>query len=64
HEAVDVAVRGAALEVSPVTETAAVVVTGAEVRELGAAAAVAVLQAQGASVEVEGGRLRIRLPAA
>ena len=64
QEAVEVAVRGAALEVSPVTETAAVVVTGAEVRELGAAAAVAVLQAQGASLEVEGGRLRIGLPAA
>jgi signal transduction histidine kinase len=64
HDAVDLAVRGTVLEISPVTETAALVVTGVEFRELGAAAAVALLRAQGASPELEGNRLRIPLPAA
>ena len=51
------------LAVAPVTESAALVVTGEEVRELSAAAAVALVRAQGGSVELEGETLRIRLPA-
>ena len=63
-QTVDVAVRGAELELSPLAGSAAVVVTGTELRELGAAAAVALLRALGGSVDAEADRLRIALPAA
>jgi signal transduction histidine kinase len=62
-ESVDVAVRGAELELSPLAGSAAAVVTGTELRELGAAAAVALLRALGGSVDAEADRLRIALPA-
>jgi signal transduction histidine kinase len=62
HESVALAVRGAVLELAPVERNAADVVTGADVRELGAAAAVVYLRALGSSLEHEHGRLVIRLP--
>jgi signal transduction histidine kinase len=62
HDSVTLAVRGAELELAPVERNAADVVTGADIRELGAAAAVVYLRALGASLEHEHGRLLIRLP--
>lgn len=61
-EGVALAVRGGELEISPITATAGVVVTGEELRELGAAVAVEVIRAQGGSVELDGERLKITLP--
>jgi signal transduction histidine kinase len=61
-EGVALAVRDGELEISPITGTAAVVVTGEELRELGAAVAVEVIRAQGGSVELDGERLKITLP--
>ena len=63
-ETVQLEVRGAELVIAPITPTARVVVTGEELRELGAAAAVETLRALGASLDVDGERLRIELPAA
>ena len=63
-ESVSVEVRGAELEISPVTAAAEPVVMGSELRELGAAAAGDLLRALGATVAVADGRLRIRLPEA
>lgn len=63
-ESIGVTVDGPVLAVAPVTESAALVVTGEEVRELSAAAAVALLQAEGGSIDLEGDRLLVRLPAA
>ena len=63
-ESVDLTARGAELEIAPITASAAPVVTGAELRELGAAAGVALVQALGGYVRLEHDRLRIRLPVA
>jgi len=61
-ESVSVDVRGAQLEIFPVTAAAEPVVTGSELRELGAAAAGDLLRALGATVGVADERLVIRLP--
>jgi signal transduction histidine kinase len=61
-ESVDLVVEGPTLVVSPVTATAPAVVTGEELRELGAAAGVALVRALGGTVEVDGERLLISLP--
>ena len=61
-DSVSVDVRRAELEISPVTAAAEPVVTGAELRELGAAAAGDLLRALGATVGVADERLLIRLP--
>ncbi len=63
-DSVDLAVHGAELEVTPLTETARVVVTGEELRELGAASAATLVRALGGSVRADGDRLRISLPPA
>jgi two-component system, OmpR family, sensor kinase len=60
-DSVALVVRGAELEISPLQRNAAGVVMGEELRELGAVSAVEHLRALGATVEVEGGRLLIRL---
>jgi signal transduction histidine kinase len=62
RDSVTLVVRGAELELAPVERNAAGVVTGAEIRELGAAAAVVYLRALGVSLEHEQDRLRIELP--
>jgi len=54
-------VRGRELEVSPITESSAPVVLGNELRDLGAAVAVRVIESLGGSVEVAGGTLVVRL---
>ena len=58
---VDVVVRGAEIAVSPVTDSSAPVVLGTELRDLGAAVAVRVIERLGGSVSVSGQTLTIRL---
>lgn len=59
---VDVAVRGKEIDVSPVTESSSPVVLGQDLRDLGAAVAVRLVEALGGSVSVSGPTLTIRLP--
>jgi signal transduction histidine kinase len=58
---VDVVVRGAEIAVTPVTDSSAPVVLGTELRDLGAAVAVRVIERLGGSVSVSGQTLTIRL---
>jgi signal transduction histidine kinase len=58
---VDVVVRGKEIEVSPVTDSSSKVVVGAELRDLGAAVAVKLIDALGGSVTVDDSKLTIRL---
>ena len=60
-EEVQVAVRGRELDVSPITESSAPVVLGRDLRDLGAAVAVMVLEHLGGSVAVSDGTLTVRL---
>jgi signal transduction histidine kinase len=62
-ESVDVKVRGAEIDVTPVTESSSKVVTGADLRDLGSAVAVLLLEALGGGVSVAGETLTVRLPA-
>jgi len=59
---VDVVVRGKEIDVTPVTESSAPVVLGQELRDLGAAVAVRVIERLGGSVDVRGQTLTVRLP--
>jgi signal transduction histidine kinase len=54
-------VTGRELELSPVTASAAPIVTGDDVRDLGSLVAVAVIRALGGSVELAGETVRVRL---
>jgi hypothetical protein len=58
---VSVVVRGAEIEVSPMTDSSARVVLGQDLRDLGAAVAVSLIQALGGTTDVVGGTLTIRL---
>ena len=58
---VQVAVRGAELDVTPITDASARVVLGQDLRDLGAAVAVRLLERLGGSVTVADGTLTIRL---
>jgi signal transduction histidine kinase len=60
-EQVRLAVRGAELELAPVTPASAPVLLGEDLRDLGAAVAVRLLRAQGGSVEVAGETLHVSL---
>lgn len=60
-EEVELAVRGTELALSPVTPASAPVLLGEDLRDLGAAVAVRVVQARGGSVSVDGETLTIRL---
>jgi signal transduction histidine kinase len=64
HDEVSLVVRGVELELSPVSRSAAPVVLGEELRELSAAAAVALIQALGGSLRVDGETMLISLPSA
>jgi signal transduction histidine kinase len=55
---------GPALSLSPVTPAAAPVLLGEDLRDLGAAVAVLALRAAGTTIELDGDRLSIVLPAA
>jgi light-regulated signal transduction histidine kinase (bacteriophytochrome) len=61
-DSVTLEVRGAELELAPVSRSAAPVLLGEELRELSAAAAVALIEALGGSLRVEDERLLIQLP--
>jgi signal transduction histidine kinase len=58
---VKVVVRGPVIEVTPVADSAAAVVLGRELRDLGAAVAVRLIERLGGAVEVEDGSLEITL---
>ena len=58
---VAVVVRGAEIDVSPVTPASAPVVLGEDLRDLGAAVAVRLIRRLGGDVRVEGDTLTIRL---
>jgi signal transduction histidine kinase len=60
-DVVSVAVRGAVLEVSPVSDSSSRVVLGHELRDLGAAVAVRVIERLGGSVSVADATLSIAL---
>jgi two-component system OmpR family sensor kinase len=62
HDSVTMAVRGAELEVAPLTRSAAPVVLGEDLRELAAPASAIVIRTLGGSLEVRDERLLIRLP--
>ena len=53
----DVHVDGAELTLEPVTEAAAPVILGEELKDLGAAVAVSAIRALGGTVELDGERL-------
>ena len=59
---VSTSVDGPLVTIEPVVADAAPIVLGEEQKDLGAAVAVRLLRAVGADVELEGERLRIRLP--
>ena len=61
-EALTVAVRGPLIELGPITKFSGPVVSGESLKELGAPAAVMVIEALGGSVEIDGELARIRLP--
>lgn len=63
HDSVTLVVRGPELELSPLSRSAAPVLLGEELRELGAAAAGILIRALGGSLAADGERLVIRLPA-
>jgi signal transduction histidine kinase len=58
---VEVVVRGKEIDVTPVTKSSAPVVLGQELRDLGAAVAVRVIERLGGSVDVRGQTLTVRL---
>jgi hypothetical protein len=58
---VSVHVDGAELTLAPVTEAAAPVILGEDMKDLGAAVAVSALRALGGTVEVSGEALRVKL---
>jgi signal transduction histidine kinase len=60
-ERVELTVRGVELELEPITPASAPVVLGEDLRDLGAAVAIRLLEAQGGSVAVEGETLRLAL---
>jgi signal transduction histidine kinase len=62
-EQVDVTADGQSIAIRPVTDSSGAVVTGADLRDLGAAVAVRLVLALGGSVELEGDSVVVRLPA-
>lgn len=61
-ERVELAARGPELTIRPITPASAPVVLGQDLRDLGAAVAVRLVEALGGSVSLEGETLRVRLP--
>jgi signal transduction histidine kinase len=59
---VELRVDGSTLTISPVTPSSGPVVLGQELRDLGAAVAVRVVNALGGSVELDGETLTVKLP--
>ncbi len=61
-DAVELDVNGRELSLGPVRRNSEGVLVGADIRELGAAAGATLVRALGGSLELDGDRLRIRLP--
>jgi signal transduction histidine kinase len=61
-EEVQLGVKGPVLTISPITASSGPVVLGEELRDLGAAVAVRVVEALGGSVQLDGDQLTVRLP--
>ena len=61
-EEIAVSVQGPVIELGPITKFSGPVVSGESLKELGAPAAVMVIEALGGSVEIDGELARIRLP--
>jgi two-component system, OmpR family, phosphate regulon sensor histidine kinase PhoR len=61
-EEVDVHAEGTTMIIRPVTEASGPVVTGADLRDLGAAVAVLLVEAMGGSVALDGPAVAVRLP--
>jgi signal transduction histidine kinase len=61
-ERMELAVEGATVRISPLQDGAAAVVTGEQLKDLGAAAGRAVVEALGGTVGVDGDSLRVSLP--
>ena len=64
EDRVEFAVAGPEVALSPISRTAAPVVTGEQIRELGAVASVELIGALGGEVELQGETLFVRLPPA
>jgi hypothetical protein len=62
-QALDVTVVGEEIAIAPVTEAAAPILLGQQARDLGALIARHIVEAVGGSIELEGDRLLVRLPA-
>jgi signal transduction histidine kinase len=62
-EQVDVTADGQSIAIRPVTDSSGAVVTGADLRDLGAAVAVRLVLALGGSVDLEDDSVVVRLPA-
>ncbi len=62
-ERVTLTAEGASLWIEPVIPAAAPIVLGEDLKDLGAAAARRLIEALGGSLELEGERLQVRLPA-
>jgi signal transduction histidine kinase len=60
-ERVELEISGAELSLTPVTPASAPVLLGDDLRDLGAAVAVRLIQARGGGVEVDGETLQVRL---
>jgi signal transduction histidine kinase len=61
-EQIALAVDGPTVEISPIVDGAGAVATGEDLRDFPAAVGASVLKAAGASVELDGDRLRVRFP--
>jgi signal transduction histidine kinase len=61
QERVELSVHGEELALAPITPASAPVVLGEDLRDLGAAVAVRLIEAQGGSVALDGETLRVRL---
>ncbi|MGI8605570.1 MAG: sensor histidine kinase [Gaiellaceae bacterium] len=61
-DAIVVTVRGPVIELGPITKFSGPVISGESLKELGAPAAVIVVEALGGGVEIDGVLARIRLP--
>ena len=62
--AVELTVAGPEITVAPITPAAAPIVLGEDLRDLGAAVAVRIVDALGGAVQLDGEALRVRLPPA
>ncbi|HEY1370021.1 MAG TPA: histidine kinase dimerization/phospho-acceptor domain-containing protein [Gaiellaceae bacterium] len=62
-EQVDVHVEGPQLRVGPITASSGAVVLGTDLRDLGAAVAVRLIERLGGELSLDGDELRVRLPA-